>query len=77
MNFPAVFKGILVLLIGQAEAELGGGKGVEKKKWVLDKLREALTNAKMSGWLIEIIVGVATVLVEFLLKEALELLGKH
>lgn len=76
MNFPMVFKGILVVLIQQAEQELGGGKGTEKKKWVLDALRKALVDAKWSSWLIEVVVSVASLLIDFLIKEALELLGK-
>lgn len=76
MNFAPVFKGLLHSLIAAAEAQLGAGKGAEKKAWVLAKLREALVAAKWQGWLIEVVVGVASVLVEVLLKEALELLGK-
>lgn len=76
MNFPVVFKGILVMLIQQAESELGGGKGAEKKKWVIDHLRKALIDAKWSSLLVEVVVSVASILVDFLLKEALELLGK-
>jgi len=77
MNFAPVFKGILHSLIATAEAQLGAGKGAEKKAWVLSQLRAALVAAKWQGWLIEVVVQVAGILVEFLLKEALELLGKQ
>ena len=76
MNFPMIFKGILQVLIKQAEDELGAGKGAEKKKWVLDNLRAALVAAKWAPWIVEVVVQVASILIEFLIKEALELLGK-
>ena len=76
MNFPMIFKGILQTLIQQAEHEIGGGKGAEKKAWVLAQLRNAITAAKWPAWIIEFVVQAAGILVDFLLKEALELLGK-
>ena len=76
MNFPVVFKGILVVLIQQAEAELGGGKGAEKKQWVITHLRKALADAKWASLLVEVVVSIASILIDFLIKEALELLGK-
>lgn len=77
MNFPLIFKGILQTLIQQAEHELGAGKGTEKKAWVLAQLRNAITAAKWSPWLVELVVSVASILIEFVMKEALELLGKQ
>lgn len=76
MNFPLIFKGLLQTLIQQAEAEIGGGKGAEKKAWVLDKLRTAIINAKWNSFLIEAVVQVASIIIDFIAKEALELLGK-
>jgi len=76
MNFPLIFKGLLQTLIQQAEAELGGGKGAEKKAWVLNHLRAAITAAKWNSFLIEVVMQVASILIDFLTKEALELLGK-
>lgn len=76
MQFPVVLKGMLQLLIKQAEVELGPQKGPEKKKWVLDKLRSALVDAKWAPWLIEVVVSITGVVLDFLVKEALELLGK-
>lgn len=77
MNFPMIFKGILHTLIQQAETELGAGKGAEKKAWVLTQLRNAITAAKWPSWIIEFVVQAAGLLVDFLVKEALELLGKQ
>jgi len=77
VNFPAIFKGILHTLIQQAETELGAGKGAEKKAWVLDKLRAAITAAKWPSWIIEFVMAAAALLIDFLVKEALELLGKQ
>lgn len=77
MNFPLIFKGILQTLIQQAEHEIGGGKGAEKKAWVLTQLRTAITAAKWPSLLVEFVVQAAGILLDFLVKEALELLGKQ
>ena len=76
MNFAVIFKGILQTLIVTAEQELGAGKGAEKKAWVLSKLDEALKAANLNATLAGIIHAVASIVLDFLVTEAMTLLGK-
>lgn len=82
LNLKAInfaWKGVLAILIQRAEAELGGGKGEEKKKWVLAKLDELMKTAAWPSFVQAFIKALAPMLLEWVfaeIKEQLADLGK-
>lgn len=78
MNFPLIFKGAVALLAAQAENAFSDPKqGAAKKQWVLDQLRAMLVKAKLHPILVTILVeGVAPFVIEWVMDEVKELLGK-
>lgn len=76
LNFATVYQAALVTLAQQAEEEFGGGKGVEKKKWVLEQFGKALDAAGVAGLGKAILIAVAGLVIDFAVKKGLEKLGK-
>jgi hypothetical protein len=76
MQLVSIFKGGLASLMDAAEQELGGGKGEDKKKWVMARLGEVLDNAKVGGLAKQLALAFAAILVEVLMKQLKDVLGK-
>ena len=76
LDFASIFRGALHSLIQQAEVELGGGKGAEKKAWVLDRLTELVKLQQWPAFVQNIVIGLGTVLIDFMVKAALAGLEK-
>jgi len=72
----ATLDGFLAYLIGKAEDELGPKKGEEKKKWVLDRLREGLAATGLWKPLQDFLLGIAPFLLELVFKKIREELHK-
>ena len=76
MQLVTIFKGGIASLMDAAEAELGPGKGEAKKKWVLDHFGNALDDIKVGGLAKQLALAIAAILLEVLMKQLKDVLGK-
>jgi hypothetical protein len=76
MNFATIYHGALVLLAQQAEEQFGGGKGAEKKKWVMDQLGAFLDQQRVPAFAKNLALFVAGLTIDFIVRKGLEQLGK-